>query len=310
MNKVRVGVIGVGHLGQHHARIYSGMPGVELTGVCDINPSRAKKIAKRYRTTAYSAYKDLFGITDCVSIVVPTEGHYLVAKDCLLNGMTVLIEKPITKTVAEAEELLSIAKERDSILQVGHIERFNAAVMALDDIPGEVKFIECHRLGPFKKRALDVGVVMDLMIHDIDIILGLVKADIVSLDAVGVNILTNHEDMANVRIRFKNGCVANLTASRVTKDEKRKIRLFKEDCYISIDYIKQAAVIYRNNANRITGRRINIKIEEPLKRELNAFINCVRNRERPLVSGEEGKEALKIALQIVNAIKGAPVIYA
>lgn len=310
MNKVKVGVIGVGHLGQHHARIYSGMPGVELTGVCDINLSRAKKISKRYRVPAYSAYKDLFGMTDCVSIVVPTELHYRTAKDCLLNGIAVLIEKPMTKTVADAEELLSIAKERDLILQVGHIERFNAAVMALDDIRGEVKFIECHRLGPFKKRALDVGVVLDLMIHDIDIVLGLVKADIVSLDAVGVNILTDHEDMANVRIRFKNGCVANLTASRVTKDEKRKIRLFKEDCYISIDYIKQAAVIYRNNANRITGQRINIKKEEPLKKELDAFINCVRTRERPLVSGEEGKEAIRIALQIVNAIKGAPVTYA
>jgi predicted dehydrogenase len=304
MDKIRVGVIGVGHLGKHHARIYSEMAGVELAGVCDINPRLAGKLAKKYRSTAYSDYKKMFGGIDCASVVVPTELHYQVAKDCLSSGISVLIEKPITKTVAEAEELLSLAKERGLILQVGHIERFNAAVMALDEIPGKVRFIECHRLGPFKKRALDVGVVLDLMIHDIDIILGLVRSEVVSVDAVGVNILTPHEDLANVRIRFANGAVANLTASRVTKDEMRKIRLFKEDCYISLDYIKQAAAVYRKSGNKITARMINIRKEEPLKKELGAFINCVRTRERPLVSGEEGRDALKIALQIADAIRG------
>lgn len=304
MSKIRVGVIGVGHLGQHHARIYAGMKDVELAGICDINPVRAKKLAKKYRSTAYSDYKEIFGRIDCASVVVPTELHYQVAKNCLLNGISVLIEKPITKTVAEAEELLSLAKERGLILQVGHIERFNAAVTALDEIPGSVRFIECHRLGPFKKRALDVGVVLDLMIHDIDIILGLVRSEVASIDAVGVNILTPHEDLANVRIRFANGAVANLTASRVTKDEMRKIRLFKEDCYISLDYIKQAAVVYRKSGNKITGRMVNIRKEEPLKKELESFISCVKTRERPLVSGEEGRDALKIALQITDAIKG------
>jgi len=304
VKKIRVGVIGVGHLGRHHARIYSGMKDSELAGICDIDSRRAGKLAKKYRSVAYANYKEMLGKVDCISVVVPTELHYQVAKDCLLNGVSVLIEKPITKTVAEAGELLSLAKEHGLILQVGHIERFNAAVRALDEIPGKVRFIECHRLGPFKKRALDVGVVLDLMIHDIDIILGLVKSEVSSIDAVGVNILTPYEDLANVRIRFKNGAVANLTASRVTKDEMRKIRLFKEDCYISLDYIKQAAVIYRKSGSRITGRMINIKKEEPLKKELEAFIACVRTHERPLVSGEEGRDALKIALQIADAIKG------
>lgn len=303
MNKIRAGVIGVGHLGSHHARIYSGMKDVELAGVCDINLVRAKKIAKKYRTMPYCDYKDMFGKIDCASIAVPTELHYRVAKDCLSNGVSVLIEKPMTKTVVEANGLLSMAKERGLILQVGHIERFNAAVRSLDEIPGKVRFIECHRLGPFKKRALDVGVVLDLMIHDIDIILGLVKSEVISFDAVGVNILTAYEDLANVRMRFKNGTVANLTASRVTKDELRKIRIFKEDCYISLDYIKQEAAIYRKFGSKITSRRINIKKEEPLKKELEAFVFSVQTGERPLVSGEEGRDALKIALEIVECIK-------
>jgi predicted dehydrogenase len=304
MNKIKVGVIGTGHLGRHHARIYSGMKDVELAGICDINLRLAGRLAKKYHSTAYSNYKEMFGVIDCASIVVPTELHYQVAKDCLSNNISVLVEKPMTKTVSEAEELLSLAKEHGLILQVGHIERFNAAVMALDEIPGKVRFVECHRLGPFKKRALDVGVVLDLMIHDIDIILGLVKSEVASVDAVGVNILTPHEDLANVRIRFVNGAVANLTASRVTKDEMRKIRLFKEDCYVSLDYIKQAAAVYRKSGDKITARMINIRKEEPLKKELEAFINCVKTRERPLVSGEEGRDALKIALQIADAIKG------
>ena len=303
MDKIKVGVIGVGHLGQHHARIYAGMEGVELAGICDTDIRRAKKFARKYRTEAFTDYKQMFGTVNCASVVVPTGLHYHVAKECLTNGISVLIEKPVTKFVGEADDLLDIAKDRKLIIQVGHIERFNAAVRALDEIQGNVRFIECHRLGPFKKRALDVGVVLDLMIHDIDIILGLVRSEVSSIDAVGVNILTDHEDLANVRIRFKNGAVANLTASRVTKAEMRKIRLFKDDCYISLDYIKQDAVLYRKINNRITGKLINIKKEEPLKKELEAFINCVRTGERPLVSGEEGRDALKIALQIEDAIK-------
>jgi len=303
MDKIKVGVIGVGHLGQHHARIYAGMEGIELAGICDTDLRRAKSFARKYKTTAFADYKQMFGVVNCASVVVPTELHHQVAKDCLQNGISVLIEKPMTKFVGEAEDLLNIAREHKLIIQVGHIERFNAAVRALDEIPGNVRFIECHRLGPFKKRALDVGVVLDLMIHDIDIILALVKSEISSTDAVGVNILTDHEDLANVRIRFKNGAVANLTASRVTDKEMRKIRLFKDDCYVSLDYIKQDAVLYRKINNRITGKLINIKKEEPLKKELEAFINCIKTGERPLVSGEEGRDALKIALQIEDAIR-------
>jgi len=303
MDKIKVGVIGVSNLGQHHARIYADMEGVELAGICDTDAKRAKEFARKYKTTAFSDYMEMFGVVNCASVVVPTDFHYHVAKDCLQNGISVLIEKPMTKFVGEAEDLLAIAKGKGLTIQVGHIERFNAAVRALDEIPGNVRFIECHRLGPFKKRALDVGVVLDLMIHDIDIILALVRSEIISIDAVGVNILTGHEDLANVRIRFKNGAVANLTASRVTDKEMRKIRLFKDDCYISLDYIKQESVIYRKINNRITGKLINIKKEEPLKKELEAFISCLKTGERPLVSGEEGRDALKIALQIENAIK-------
>jgi len=303
MDKIKVGVIGVGHLGQHHARIYAGMDGVELAGICDTDLGRARSLARKYKTNAFSDYRQMFGIIDCASIVVPTELHFPVTKECLHNGISVLIEKPMTKSVEEADELLEEAGKNGLIIQVGHIERFNAAVRALDEVPGNVRFIECHRLGPFKKRALDVGVVLDLMIHDIDIILALVKSEIASIDAVGVNILTDHEDLANVRIRFKNGAVANLTASRVTDKEMRKIRLFKDDCYISLDYVKQESVIYRKINNRITGKLINIKKEEPLKKELEAFIACLKAGGRPLVSGEEGRDALKIALQIEDAIK-------
>ncbi len=301
--KTRVGVIGVGHLGQHHARIYAGMDGVELAGICDKDPGRARPLARKYKTNAFSDYRQMFGLIDCASVVVPTELHFAVAKDCLENGISVLIEKPMAKSVEEAEGLLSTARQRGLTIQVGHVERFNAAVRALDEITGNVRFIECHRLGPFKKRALDVGVVLDLMIHDIDIILALVRSEIASIDAVGVNILTDHEDLANVRIRFSNGAVANLTASRVTDKEMRKIRLFKDDCYISLDYIKQEAVLYRKINNRITGKLINIKKEEPLKKELEAFIGCIKSGERPLVSGEEGRDALRIALQIEDAVK-------
>ncbi len=303
LKKIRVGVIGAGHLGQHHIRIYAGMDGVELSGICDTDMGRARSLARKYKTNAFSDYRQMFGMIDCASVVVPTELHFAVTKDLLENGISVLIEKPMAKSVEEAEGLLSTARQKGLITQVGHIERFNAAVMALDEIPGNVRFIECHRLGPFKKRALDVGVVLDLMIHDIDIILALVRSEITSIDAVGVNILTDHEDLANVRIRFGNGAVANLTASRVTDKEMRKIRLFKDDCYISLDYVKQEAVLYRKINNRITGKLINIKKEEPLKKELEAFIGCIKSGERPLVSGEEGRDALKIALQIENAVK-------
>ncbi len=303
LKKTRVGVIGVGHLGQHHARIYAGMPDVELVGICDTDPGRARLLSRKYKTSYFQDHRQMFGIIDCASVVVPTELHFAVAKDFLENGISVLIEKPMARSVEEAEGLLSTAQQKGLTIQVGHVERFNAAVMALNEVQGNVRFIECHRLGPFKKRALDVGVVLDLMIHDIDIILALVKSEIASIDAVGVNILTDHEDLANVRIRFKNGAVANLTASRVTDKEMRKIRLFKDDCYISLDYVKQESVLYRKINNRITGKLINIKKEEPLKKELEAFIGCIKSGERPLVSGEEGRDALKIALQIEDAIK-------
>lgn len=303
MERLKVAVIGAGHLGSHHARIYSQLKDVELIGVCDIDSRRARKVARLARTKYFTNYNDLIGEVDGVSIVVPTKLHHQVAKDFLSNNVNCLVEKPMTTTVEEADELLKVAESRSLILQVGHVERFNAAVRAIEEMAKFPRFIECHRLGPFTKRVSDVGVVLDLMIHDIDIILGLVKSPIERIDAVGVNVLTPHEDIANARIIFQNKAVADLTASRLTPEAQRKIRIFVEDAYISLDYVKQVASIYRKEGSRIVHRIINIKKEEPLKKELEAFIDCVRRKEKPLVSGVEGRNALAVALDIVEKIR-------
>jgi len=303
MEKVRIAVIGTGHLGSHHARIYSQLQDVELVGVCDIDAEKAKKVAEAAGCAFYTDYRELIEKIDAVSIVVPTKLHHKIAKEFLSNGISALIEKPITTTLQEADELLEIAKARGLILQVGHVERFNAAVQAIEKFAKSPRFIECHRLGPFTTRGTDVGVVLDLMIHDIDIVLGMVKSPIERLDAVGVNVLTPYEDIANARIIFQNKAVADLTASRLTPEAQRKIRIFVEDAYISLDYVKQVASIYRKKDGNITHSTIDIEKEEPLKRELEAFIKCVKNKEKPLVSGVEGRNALAVALEIIDKIK-------
>ena len=313
MQNVRVGVIGVGHLGQHHARNYSEMEGCQLVGVVDVDRKTAKRVASNVRCQAFFDYHVLIGQVDAVSIVVPTSLHHPVAKELLEAGIHVMIEKPITNTVTQARELIELARAEKRILQVGHIERFNVAVIKLQEILTNPGFIESHRLGPYDPRVRDVGVVLDLMIHDIDIILQLVHSPIVSIDALGVPILSEREDIANARIKFENGCTANLTVSRVTPNRMRKIRIFQPNMYISVDYQKQAMEVYRTveiedaregePAAQIVRKRLRLKKEEPLKRELMHFTHCVREGHEPMVSGEHGHNALEVAIQIVEQIQ-------
>ncbi len=314
MEKIRVAVVGVGHLGQHHARNYSEMKdSVDLVGVVDVDRKAATRFADKFRTQALFDYKMLIGRVDAVSIVVPTTRHYQVAKEFIAAGVHVLIEKPITTTVAEARELIELAREKHVVLQVGHIERFNPAIVKLQEILTNPGFIESHRLGPYDPRVRDVGVVLDLMIHDIDIVLQVVRAPIVSIDAIGVPILSDREDIANARIKFANGCTANLTVSRVTPNKMRKIRIFQPNTYVSIDYQDQAMEIYQRETiteasegepkAQIVRRRVKLKTEEPLRRELEHFVNCVREGIEPAVTGEHGQNALDVAIQIVEQIQ-------
>jgi predicted dehydrogenase len=287
-----------------HARIYKEIPDVELVGVADINFSRAKEIGSSLNTEFYDDYKKLFGKVDAVSVVVPTDSHFKVASDFLRNNIHTLVEKPVTKTVEEAEELLRLSKEKGLILQVGHIERFNAAVISLEKLVTNPRFIEVHRLAPYQIRGIEVGVVLDLMIHDLDIILKLLPSSVVRIEAVGVNILTPFEDIANVRLVFSNGAIANITASRVSEEKMRKIRIFQEDAYISLDYIQQKFSVFRKKGCCITKEEVVLQKTEPLKEELKDFIQCIRHGRRPKVPGEEAKEVLELALEITRQIQG------
>ena len=272
--------------------------------VCDIDKKHAKKVAKKHRVWYFPDYHTLFDKVDAVSIAVPTSLHHKIAKEFLQNGIHVLIEKPITKTLAEAEELVHLAESKKLVLQVGHIERFNPVVRAIEPLPKDARFIECHRSGPYdkKKRVKDVGVVLDLMIHDIDIILSLVKSDVKNIDAVGVSTISPHEDIANVRLTFKNGAIADITASRVTKEEVRQIKISQEDSFIILDYLHRDAQIVHKTAEKIRKEKIKIEKREPLKQELKSFLHCVQTNSKPLVSGKEGKRALAVALDILDKI--------
>lgn len=302
MEKIRVGVVGVGHLGSIHAKMYSRLDNVKLVGVCDCNIERALEVGKRYKVASFSDYEEFFGKIDAASIVVPTSLHYNVAKDFLKHGIHVLIEKPITKTLSEADELISIAEEKKLILQVGHIERFNSAVLALEPYIKRPKFIECQRLGPFHERVKDVGVVLDLMIHDIDIVLGLIQQDVAGIEAVGLSTISNYEDVANVRLTFEDGTIADITASRVTKDVVRKMRIFQEESYLSLDYVTQDAMLFEKTGEKIIQKKIKFKKNNPLKKELKSFIDRVKTGKRPIVSGVEGRRALAVALEIIKKI--------
>jgi predicted dehydrogenase len=302
MDKLKVAVIGVGHLGSIHAKIYKESPNCELVGICDTNKACLNQVCSSLEVTGYTDYKELFNKAQAVSIAAPTLLHHKIAADFLKAGIHTLVEKPFTLTLEEADNLIKISAENKLILQVGHIERFNSAFAATLKIIKIPKFIECHRLSSFPNRSLDVGVVLDIMIHDIDIVLGLVNSPLERIDSVGVNVLTKFEDIANARLTFKNGCVANLTASRVSDEAMRKIRIFQEDTYISLDYKNAEASVYRKAFFKITKEKLPIEKEQPLQKELESFIACVKNKTTPLVSGPVAREALAVALKIQNQI--------
>ena len=303
MTKLKIGIIGIGHLGSRHLKVYSELfEKASITGVCDQKHERTQKLADHYRVKFFDNHKDLLGKVDAASICVPTVSHYAIAKDFLESGAHVLVEKPMTITLKEADKLIALAQKKNLKLQVGHVERFNSAFEAVKPIAQDPLFIECHRLNQFPNRSLDIGVVMDLMIHDIDIILGLVRSQIKDIQAVGVKVLTPLEDIANARITFANGCVCNLTASRVSDDVTRKIRIFLKDTYISLDYMAQQASVYKKNGLAISKAQLPIEKEEPLKKEIESFLDCVRENKAPVVSGVEGREALKVALAISQKI--------
>jgi predicted dehydrogenase len=310
MTAVKAGVVGVGYLGKFHAEKYAQLPGAELVGVADIDPGRAREIAARFQVPAYADFRDLIGKADAVSIAVPTTLHYDIAREFLQQGVDVLLEKPMTTTLAQADELIASARANGRILQIGHLERYNAALVAIKDIVQQPLFIESHRIAPFKERGIEVDVILDLMIHDIDIILSLVNAPVTRIDAVGVPVLTARMDIANVRLQFATGCIANITASRISAKEMRKIRLFQHDAYLSIDFASQEVDIFRklpdadiDGIPQITYENIDIKQGDSLAQEISAFLAAVRSRQEPEVSGEAGRNALKVALEIIEQIK-------
>ncbi len=309
---IKTAVVGVGHLGQHHARLYSIMNGVELVGVSDTDEKAGRKIAAKCGTSFFSNPDDLIGKVDAVNIATPTVYHYAVAKKFLEKGVHVLVEKPITADPAEAEAMVDIADSKNVILQVGHVERFNGAVIAAREYISNPRYIEVIRISPYPKRSLDIGVVMDLMIHDIDIILSFVRSKVAKIDSTAAAVLSKNEDIANCRITFENGCVATVTASRISYKAERKIRVFEEDRYLSLDYGKQKFTVYRKRKDNVESikdiemKRPRINATEPPAEELRDFIRCVREGRAPQVSGRHGLTALKLVLRIMENIKNAP----
>jgi predicted dehydrogenase len=305
MKKVRVGVVGVGRLGNEHARIYAGMKKCFLVGVTDTRRNRAREAAGKHKVSAFTDYASLFGKVEAVSIAVPTDLHYAIARDFLKRDVHVLLEKPITRTLEEAGKLVSISEKRNVILQVGHVERFNSALIQIERKIKNPRFIECHRLGPYQERGTEVSVVLDLMIHDIDIILSLVKSPVKRIDAVGVSILSAYEDIANARIVFANGAVANITSSRISAEKLRKIRIFEKDTYVSLDFLNQNLTIYKRRARGIIKESPTVERIEPLKSELEDFIDSISRKRTPLVPGRLAREALRVALNISKQIQNS-----
>ena len=302
--KVNIGVIGAGHLGQHHVRLLSEIEGANLVGLSDVNEAVGSEMAAKYGIKYFKDFKELLPHVEAVSVVVPTFLHHDVAKFFLERNVHTFVEKPITKTLEEANDLVAIAGQKQLTLQVGHVERFNAAMMKLQTLVEAPRFIECQRMGPFSPRIQDVGVVLDLMIHDIDIVLSLVKSPIKQIDAVGLPVLTNNEDIANAHILFENGCIANLTASRISEEKVRKLRVFELDKYCSLDYAEQAITMRKKtDEKKIVGEELEVHKAEPLRLELSHFIECVKEHKKPLVTIEDGKNALEVALEILAKIK-------
>jgi predicted dehydrogenase len=338
-NKIRVCVLGTGSLGKEHARVYSTLAGsamVDFVGVFDIDSETAHKVALKYGVRAFQSVAEAESVSDAASVVTPTHTHFALAKNLLLAGKHVLLEKPMTDNAAEAAELVRLAQEQNCVLQVGHVERFNPIFQYLEKVATEPRFIEAHRLSPYPARSTDIGVVLDLMIHDLDVVLAFVKSPITSVDAVGIPVLSQSEDIANARLRFANGCVANLTASRISPERMRKIRVFSSGLstsYISLDYRAQEGFIYRvardgeeesslikkllhakdsTIVSEFAGKRIvrepvPITKDEPLKLELEHFIQCVRDKQTPRVSGESAKLALDLAFEITERIQATAI---
>lgn len=302
---MRAVVVGVGHLGKHHARILAALPGVTLAGVVDTDIERASQVAAERETKAYADVSLVPGKIDVAVVAVPTESHARIARALIESGVHTLVEKPIAQTVAEADDLIAAAKSRGVVLAVGHSERFNPAVMAARPHVKDPRFIEVHRLGQMPGRSLDIDVVLDLMIHDLDLILSLVPSEVEGVEAVGVPVLTPRIDIANARLRFANGCIANLTASRISREPVRKIRFFQQDAYLSIDTAAREVEMWRlvpqpSGAPTIGGGKLEVAGDEALKGELEDFLGAVRDGRAPAVSGEQGRAALALATRIVE----------
>lgn len=323
MVKLPVGVIGVGHLGSLHAKMYAEIPSAELVGIMDIDRNRSESLALELNTKAFASADELLQSVKAVSIATPTSTHYSIARQAIEKRVNMLIEKPITSTITEADSLLQLAKQHKAKIQVGHIERFNPAILALEKYKINPVFVESHRLAQFNPRGTDVAVVLDLMIHDIDIILSLVQSPVRKIEANGVAVVSDNIDIANARLQFENGCVANVTASRISQKKMRKMRLFQRDAYISIDFSEGLAEVFRLvdendhtvratmllgeiNSGKVKRRIVyeqpEVKEINALKYELEQFIDSIQNGREPLVTGEEGKEALQIAHDIMERI--------
>ena len=305
---LRLGVIGIGHLGRHHARILSALDGARLTAVVDTIEERAAAASAASGAAAHTDYRDLLGEVDAVTIAVPTELHREIALPFLERGISVLVEKPMARSLAEADEMIAAAHRSGATLAVGHTERYNPAVTTVLPFVTSPRFIEVHRLGVFPDRSLDIDVVFDLMIHDLDVILALVRSEVVSIEAVGVPVLTPKYDIANARLRFASGCIANVTASRISKDRVRKIRFFQPDSYISIDYAAQEVEGWRlvrgaGPRPSIEGGQLPVQRDEPLRLELADFIRAARTRTPPVVDGEAGRRALALATAIAEKME-------
>jgi predicted dehydrogenase len=302
---LRVAVVGVGHLGRHHARILSALDGARLVAVVDINRERAGQVASSVGARALVHASELEGQVDAVTVAVPTEAHVQVALPLLRQGVAVLVEKPLARSSMEADALIAAAASSGATLAVGHTERYNPAVAAATSYVRDPRFIEVHRLGTFPDRSLDIDVVFDLMIHDIDIVLSLVASEVVAIEAVGVPVLTDRIDIANARLRFASGCIANLTASRISRERVRRIRFFQQDAYISIDYGTQDLEVYRlvrraGSRPTIDGGKIAVSREEPLRREMADFLGAVRDGRPPVVTADDGRRAVALALRIAD----------
>ena len=305
MNKLRVGVVGVGHIGSNHARLYAEIPSAQFTAVYDLDLGRGNAIGKKFGAVTAKSLDEFIKMVDAASVATPTNTHYEVARALLAPGKHLLIEKPITDNTAQAAELVELAGRKGLILQVGHVERFNPVLSALEKHLTHPRFIEAHRLSPYPERSTDIGVVLDLMIHDLEIILHFVRSPVKSIDAVGVPVLSRGEDIANARLRFENGCVANVTSSRISPEQMRKIRVFQEDAYLSLDYQNQSGEIYRRAGGRITRDKAEIEREEPLKRQLASFIECASSGREPRVSGFQATVALELAVEITKRISAS-----